>query len=183
MITKEILKFPDDHIHYNYPQIKTNKKEKRWGKKQQVWACKRKPWELEPGNYTRHWFFNHKRQKSNSTYFTLKPVILRQFLTFLTFLQHLCWQRGLELQWEHTSIPLAFSSYLLGSYWDDAVLLLPAAEEDSPLLVRYLALGWCQSECQEAVAALSLGAASVLAGGSVEAPREAGNGTQLAAAH
>lgn len=29
MITKEILRFPEDHIHYNYPQIKTNKKEKR----------------------------------------------------------------------------------------------------------------------------------------------------------
>lgn len=71
--------------------------------------------------------------------------------------------------------------YLVGAYWGAAVLRLRGGEEGLPLWAQPPGSGSHRSEPPWAAAALSLTAASVLAGGSVEAPREAGNGRQLAA--
>ena len=71
--------------------------------------------------------------------------------------------------------------YLVGAYWGAAVLRLQAVGAGSALQAQRPGWDSRRSGPPWAVADLSLTAASVLAGGSVEAPREAGNGLQLAA--
>lgn len=70
--------------------------------------------------------------------------------------------------------------YLAGA-WGAAVLRLRGGEVGSALQAPLPGLGSHWPEPPRAMADLALIAASVLAGGSVEAPREAGNGLQLAA--
>lgn len=76
MITKEILRFPEDHIHYNYPQIKTNKKEKRREKNNKSEHVKEnlENWTLEITQHVVCFFFLTTKDKKATAHTSLQNL-------------------------------------------------------------------------------------------------------------
>lgn len=76
---------------------------------------------------------------------------------------------------------LSVRIYLVGAYWAAAAFRLQGEVGDWSQWAQHLELGSRRSGPQSAVADLASVAASVLAGGSAEAPLEAGSGRQQVA--